>query len=95
MKGIGALVTTFGVGELSALNAIAGSYAEYVPVVHIVGSPSTTAQREGMLLHHTLGDGNYNAFANIRKQNSASRSPRQQDSLLTYLPKSRCDNFHN
>lgn len=26
-------MTTFGVGELSALNAIAGSYAEYVPVV--------------------------------------------------------------
>ncbi|GES96150.1 alpha-keto acid decarboxylase family protein [Rhizophagus clarus] len=34
---IGALVTTFGVGELSAINAIAGSYAEMVPVVHIVG----------------------------------------------------------
>jgi pyruvate decarboxylase len=68
MKGIGALITTFGVGELSALNAIAGSYAEYVPVVHIVGSPSTTAQRERMLLHHTLGDGDYKAFANIYKQ---------------------------
>ncbi|KAK5062834.1 hypothetical protein LTR84_004909 [Exophiala bonariae] len=68
MKGIGALMTTFGVGELSALNAIAGSYAEYVPVVHIVGSPSTTAQHERMLLHHTLGDGDYKVFANIYKQ---------------------------
>ena len=35
-----ALVTTFGVGELSAANAVAGSYAEHVPVVHIVGAPS-------------------------------------------------------
>lgn len=68
MKGIGALITTFGVGELSALNAIAGSYAEYVPVVHIVGSPSTTAQHERMLLHHTLGDGDYKVFSNIYKQ---------------------------
>jgi len=68
MKGIGALITTFGVGELSALNAVAGSYAEYVPVVHIVGSPSTTAQRKKLLLHHTLGDGDYKAFTNIYKQ---------------------------
>lgn len=35
--GAGALLTTFGVGELSAINGIAGSYAEYVPVLHIVG----------------------------------------------------------
>ena len=37
------LVTTFGPGELSALNGIAGSYAEYVPVVHIVGCLSHTS----------------------------------------------------
>jgi hypothetical protein len=35
VNGISALVTTFGVGELSALNAIAGAYSEFVPVVHI------------------------------------------------------------
>jgi len=51
------MITTFGVGELSALNAIAGSYSEYVPVVHIVGTPSTISQKDGMLLHHTLGNG--------------------------------------
>jgi alpha-keto-acid decarboxylase len=39
MRGIGALCTTFGVGELSAINAVAGSFAEHVPVVHVVGSP--------------------------------------------------------
>ena len=33
IKGYGALVTTYGVGELSAINAIAGSYAESVPVM--------------------------------------------------------------
>jgi pyruvate decarboxylase len=57
-----ALVTTFGVGELSAANAIAGSYSEYVPVVHIVGYPSTTSQRDGALLHHTLGNGDFTVF---------------------------------
>lgn len=41
IKGYGALVTTYGVGELSAINAIAGSFAEFVPVIKIVGVPKT------------------------------------------------------
>ncbi|KAK3322108.1 thiamine diphosphate-binding protein [Apodospora peruviana] len=67
-KGISAIVTTFGVGELSALNGIAGAYSEHVPVVHIVGCPSTISQRNGMLLHHTLGNGDFNVFANMSAQ---------------------------
>jgi pyruvate decarboxylase len=54
LMGMGALVTTFGVGELSCLNAIAGSFAEFCPVVHIVGTPKRAAQKSGMLLHHTV-----------------------------------------
>ena len=65
VKGISALVTTFGVGELSTLNATAGAYSEFVPIVHIVGQPSTHSQKDGMLLHHTLGNGDYNVFANM------------------------------
>jgi len=67
VKGMGAVITTFGVGELSAINAIAGSYAEFVPVVHIVGTPSTSSQRDGKVLHHSLGDGNFEIFADIYK----------------------------
>jgi indolepyruvate decarboxylase len=63
VSGAGALVTTYGVGELSAINGIAGAYAEYVPVIHIVGAPATSAQRAGLLNHHTLGDGDYKHFA--------------------------------
>jgi pyruvate decarboxylase len=65
VKGISALLTTFGVGELSAINAIAGAYSEYVPIVHIVGYPSTKSQKNGMLLHHTLGNGDFNVFSKI------------------------------
>jgi pyruvate decarboxylase len=65
VKGIGALVTTFGVGELSAINGVAGSFSEMIPVVHIVGCPSTISQRNGMLLHHTLGNGDFTVFANM------------------------------
>lgn len=60
VNGMSAMVTTFGVGELSAINGQAGSYAEYVPVVHIVGTPSTLSQKDGMLLHHTLCNGDFN-----------------------------------
>lgn len=35
----GAFVTTFGPGELSAYCGHAGAYAEFVPVVHVVGYP--------------------------------------------------------
>lgn len=49
-------------GELSALNAIAGAYSEFVPIVHIVGQPTTQSQKDGMLLHHTLGNGDFNVF---------------------------------
>lgn len=67
IKGISALITTFGVGELSALAAVAGSYSERVPVVHIVGTPSTISQKQGALLHHTLGNGDFSVFANMSR----------------------------
>lgn len=63
LRGAGALMTTFGVGELSAINAIAGSFAEHVPVVHIVGSPSVATQAAQRIVHHSLGDGVFTHFA--------------------------------
>lgn len=65
---IGVVVTTFGVGELSATNGIAGAFSEHVPVLHIVGVPSTTQQRDKPMLHHTLGDGRYDAYHVASKQ---------------------------
>lgn len=64
-KGAAAVLTTFGVGELSAINGIAGSYAEYLPVIHVVGAPCLGAQRRGELMHHTLGDGDFSHFARM------------------------------
>ena len=45
LRGLGAIVTASGAGELSALNAVAGSDAESVPVVHVVGTPALAARR--------------------------------------------------
>jgi indolepyruvate decarboxylase len=56
IRGVGAFATTFGVGELSAINGVAGAFAERVPVVVITGSPATINFRTRPLLHHTLGD---------------------------------------
>ncbi|RMZ87350.1 hypothetical protein DV736_g5417, partial [Chaetothyriales sp. CBS 134916] len=65
IKGLGAVVTTFGVGELSAINAIAGAYAERAAVVHIVGSPPRESQDNRLLIHHTFNDGEYGRFARM------------------------------
>lgn len=73
-RGAGALLTTFGVGELSALNGVAGSYAEYLPVVHIVGAPARENSRSGLLLHHTLGDGDYDHFLRISQEVTAAQA---------------------
>ena len=62
VKGYGALVTTFGVGELSAINAIAGSYAENIPVIHIVGVPATKFIKQNALLHHNFQNPDYYVF---------------------------------
>ncbi|MEZ2861123.1 indole-3-pyruvate decarboxylase [Proteus mirabilis] len=62
IKGMAALSTTFGVGELSAINAIAGSYAENLPIFHLVGMPASGVQESKRLVHHTLGNGDFDVF---------------------------------
>lgn len=63
--GASILSTTYGVGELSAINGVMGSKSQRLPVFFIVGSPSTQIQRQGLVTHHTLGDGIYNNFQAI------------------------------
>lgn len=62
INGVSILSTTYGVGELSALNGVMGARAQRLPVFHIVGAPSTQIQKQGLITHHTLGDGVFNNF---------------------------------
>src|SRR5271154_1798845 len=62
IKGMAALCTTYGVGELSAINGIAGAYAEHLPIFHLVGMPRMTTQTSRAVMHHTLGNGEYALF---------------------------------
>lgn len=54
-KGVGCCVVTFTVGGLSVINAIAGAYAENLPVICICGGPNTNDFGTNHIIHHTLG----------------------------------------
>jgi indolepyruvate decarboxylase len=62
IHGMSVVSTTYGVGELSAINGIAGSYAEHLPVFHLVGMPASGVQATHRLVHHTFGNGEFDLF---------------------------------
>ncbi|GAB4814493.1 hypothetical protein N2152v2_001539 [Parachlorella kessleri] len=55
VKGVGCCVVTFTVGGLSVINAIAGAYAENLPVICITGGPNSNDFNSGRVIHHTTG----------------------------------------
>ena len=87
INGLGALITTFGVGELSAINGIAGAFAERVPVIAITGAPTTSVEQARKFVHHSLGEGNFDDYRKmfepittaqgyITSENATSEIPR-------------------
>jgi TPP-dependent 2-oxoacid decarboxylase len=68
INGIGALLTTYGVGDLSAVCGIAGSLAEHVPVVFISGVPPLYAMESRLRIHHSLAEGNFDNVMNCLKE---------------------------
>ncbi len=62
IRGAAMLSTTYGVGELSAINGVMGSKAHRLPVFHLVGKPSERIERLGLITHHNLGDTVYDRF---------------------------------
>lgn len=49
------------VGSLSILNAVAGAFAEDVPLLVVCGSPNTKELIEQNIIHHSLTDRDYNS----------------------------------
>jgi indolepyruvate decarboxylase len=68
VRGCSMLMTTYAVGELSALNGVMGAKAERSCVFHIVGMQTMRHQRVHKITHHTLGDGVFQNFASISAQ---------------------------
>ena len=68
---VGAIMTTYGVGELSAINGVAGAYSENIPLVHLVSTPSRKAMTAGedlrRPLHHMMPGRGMEAYAEMAK----------------------------
>ncbi|MEY3964672.1 MAG: hypothetical protein RLZZ106_1927 [Cyanobacteriota bacterium] len=62
IRGAAILSTTYGVGEMSAINGVLGSKAHRLPVFHLVGMPGERIQKLGLITHHNLGDAVYDRF---------------------------------
>ena len=56
VRGLGAVVCTYGVGGLKLANATAGAWAEQVPLLVISGAPGIAERRDDPLLHHRVKD---------------------------------------
>lgn len=54
-KGVGALIITFDIDELSVLNGIAGSYAEHIPVIAITGAYKQFTETQALLGFENAG----------------------------------------
>src|ERR1700735_4583967 len=65
VRGAAMLATTYGVGELSAINGVMGAKAERSLIFHVVGMPSYQHQRLNKIAHHTLGDGVFGNFVEL------------------------------
>jgi TPP-dependent 2-oxoacid decarboxylase len=53
-NGVSAVVVTYGVGGLSVFNAVAGAYAERVPMIVISGAPHSHMRHNHVLVHHLV-----------------------------------------
>jgi pyruvate decarboxylase len=87
-NGVAAMLVTYSVGGLSAVNAVAGQYAEDLPVIVISGAPNTHSEPENQLLHHTLGEVRYNyvreMFSHVTAESTIIRFAEEAPALIDH-----------
>jgi indolepyruvate decarboxylase len=74
LNGLGVVITTNAVGPMSAINGIAGSYAEHVPVICVSGSIPLKSIERGLGMHHTMADGTWDRFLGAFAQVTAAQA---------------------
>jgi TPP-dependent 2-oxoacid decarboxylase len=74
LNGMAAFTVTNAVGALGAINGVAGSYAEHVPVICIAGSIPLRSIERGLGMHHTMGDGTWDRFLGAFAQVTAAQA---------------------
>jgi Thiamine pyrophosphate enzyme, N-terminal TPP binding domain len=72
-NGVAAMVITYSVGGLSALNAVTGAYSEDSPVIVIVGGINTDSEWQDKIIHHALCDTTISGRSMHRSQPEPSR----------------------
>ncbi len=86
--GPAAVFVTYSVGGLSLLNAVAGAYAEDLPLIAISGGPNTNSAAEYELLHHTLGKVDYEyqreIFARVTTEAVIIHHPKEAPEQIDY-----------
>jgi TPP-dependent 2-oxoacid decarboxylase len=95
--GCAAAIVTYSVGGLSLLNAVAGAYAEDLPLIAVSGGPNTNSVSEYEVLHHTLGKVDYGypreIFARVTAEavvvQHPKEAPRQIDRAIATALRSR------
>jgi indolepyruvate decarboxylase len=85
LNGMAALIVTNAVGALSAINGIAGSYAEHVPVICVCGSIPYRSMERGLGMHHTMADGTWDRFITAYAQVTAAQARLTPDNAVTEI----------
>jgi indolepyruvate decarboxylase len=85
LNGMAALVVTNAVGALSAINGVAGSYAEHVPVICVCGSIPLKSMQRGLGMHHTMADGTWDRFISAYAQVTAAQARITPDNAVTEI----------
>jgi indolepyruvate decarboxylase len=89
VNGIGAACVTYAVGGFSILNAVAGAFAERVPMIVLCGGPNRSDRDRHRLLHHTFGDygAQVDIFAHVTQRSvglsSGDAAPDEIDDAIT------------
>ncbi len=81
--GLGVAAVTYGAGAFNLVNAVAGAYAEKVPLVVLSGAPAAHEAASGLLLHHQVKslDSQWRVFEELTvdraRLDDSARAPEQ------------------
>lgn len=77
--GLGVAAVTYGAGALNLVNAVAGAYAERVPLVVLSGAPAAHEAASGLRLHHQVKslDSQWRLFREITADRARLDEPRE------------------
>jgi indolepyruvate decarboxylase len=85
LNGLAALIVTQAVGALSAINGVAGSYSEHVPVICVCGSIPLRSMERGLWMHHTMADGTWDRFINAYAQVTTAQARLTPDNAVSEI----------